>query len=108
MALERLIIIDGYNLIHRSEALRPGAGRTLREARATAQTRAKPATRAPIAPERDVVPWLRALGFRADEARRAAERCDEIPDAPLEQRVRAALSFLSPARPVSPSASARP
>lgn len=28
-----LIVIDGYNLIHRSPALRPGPGRSLREAR---------------------------------------------------------------------------
>jgi hypothetical protein len=39
-----------------------------------------------------VVPWLRALGFSAAEARRAAERCEHMPDAPLEERVRAALS----------------
>jgi predicted RNA-binding protein with PIN domain len=30
---QRLIIVDGYNLIHRSPVLRPGADRTLREAR---------------------------------------------------------------------------
>jgi predicted RNA-binding protein with PIN domain len=30
---ERLIIVDGYNLIHRSAALRLGADRTLRQAR---------------------------------------------------------------------------
>ena len=33
MALERLIIIDGYNLILRSPHLRPGKDRTLEEAR---------------------------------------------------------------------------
>jgi predicted RNA-binding protein with PIN domain len=33
MADQRLIIIDGYNLIHRSPLLRPEAGRTLRESR---------------------------------------------------------------------------
>ncbi len=51
----------------------------------------------------DVIPWLRALGFRATEARRAAERCEAIPDAPLEERVRFALSSLAPrtsARPL--------
>ncbi len=47
-------------------------------------------------PERSVVPWLRKLGFRVDEARRAAARCETIPDAPLEERVRFALSFLGP------------
>ncbi len=30
---ERLIIVDGYNLIHRAALLRPGPDRTLREAR---------------------------------------------------------------------------
>ncbi len=34
MALERLIVVDGYNLILRSPQLKPGPKRTLREARA--------------------------------------------------------------------------
>jgi hypothetical protein len=46
--------------------------------------------------ERDVVPWLRALGFRADQARRASEHCESIPDSPLEERVRRAIAFLAP------------
>jgi hypothetical protein len=46
--------------------------------------------------ERDVVPWLRQLGFRADEARRAASVCESIPDASLEERLRLALSCLRP------------
>ena len=47
----------------------------------------------------EVIPWLRQLGFRADEARRAAARCEAIPAAPLEQRVRVALScFARPPR----------
>jgi len=46
--------------------------------------------------DRDVVPWLRALGVRADDARKAAERCASIPDAPLEERVRRALTFCGP------------
>ena len=33
MAKERLIIVDGYNLILRNPALKPGEGRTLRESR---------------------------------------------------------------------------
>jgi hypothetical protein len=49
-------------------------------------------------PAHDVTPWLRALGFRADEARRAAAQCDAIPGASLEERVRVALSSLAPAR----------
>jgi hypothetical protein len=42
--------------------------------------------------DNDVVPWLRALGFSAAEARRGAERCRHMPDASLEERVRHALS----------------
>jgi hypothetical protein len=45
-----------------------------------------------LAREQDVVPWLRALGFSAAEARRAAALCEDIPDASLEDRVRRALS----------------
>jgi len=43
----------------------------------------------------EVVPWLRALGIRADHALQAAERCD-APDASLEDRVKAALACFGP------------
>jgi predicted RNA-binding protein with PIN domain len=33
MSEDRLVIIDGYNLIHRAPTLRPGPGRTLQQAR---------------------------------------------------------------------------
>ena len=46
----------------------------------------------------EVVPWLRTLGFRADEARGLAACCTDMADAPLEQRVRHALKCS--ARPV--------
>ncbi len=46
----------------------------------------------------EVVPWLRTLGFRADEARRAAERSAHLADEPLEERVRVALQGLAPPR----------
>ena len=62
---------------------------------ATAAARRQAAT-AEAAPERDVVPWLRQLGYRADEARRAARFCESAPDAPLEERVRLALSYFRP------------
>jgi hypothetical protein len=42
----------------------------------------------------EVIPWLRQLGCRADEARRAAARCEAMPDASLEERVRVALAGL--------------
>ena len=48
-------------------------------------------TRIRAAAAGEVVPWLRGLGLRVDEARRAAARCEAIPNAPLEERVRYAL-----------------
>ena len=54
------------------------------------QARDAAAERAKAAAE--VIPWLRRLGFRADEARRAAAACESLPGAPLEERVRVALS----------------
>src|SRR5262245_18066642 len=62
------------------------AAEARRDARARRQTAGK------AADDKDVVPWLRALGFSAAEARRGAERCEHIPDATLEDRVRHALS----------------
>jgi 5-methylcytosine-specific restriction endonuclease McrA len=44
----------------------------------------------------DVAPWLRQLGFSADEARRGASQCAHMQDAPLDQRVRLALQCLAP------------
>ena len=46
--------------------------------------------------DQEVIPWLRALGFRADEARRASALSATLPGAPLEERVRAALSYFRP------------
>jgi hypothetical protein len=46
-------------------------------------------------PDRDVTPWLRSLGCRADEARTLSEHCEQaMPDAPIEQKVRFALQRL--------------
>ncbi len=43
----------------------------------------------------EVIPWLRRLGLRVDEAKRGAAMCDDMPDASLEDRVRFALSGLA-------------
>ena len=51
---------------------------------------------AEAASERDVVPRLRALGCSAERARHGAELCADIPDAPLEERVKVALRGLAP------------
>ena len=80
---------------------REEARRARAEARAAAHQTAEALEQAAIAAERakdlDVVPWLRKLGFRADEARQAAAHCDNmVPVAPLEERLRTALRFLSP------------
>jgi len=74
---------------------RQAARRAAAAARARAAA-AEPSPEPAAAPERDVVPWLRALGFRADEARRGAARCESIPEATLEQRLRVALACLRP------------
>src|SRR5438132_5028745 len=65
-------------------------------ARAVAEKREKAAAEAQAAaaeqdPEHSVVPWLRQLGIEANEAREAAALCENMPDATLEQRVKAAL-----------------
>ena len=60
--------------------------------KARARARASRPAAGDAGDEKDVVPWLRALGFSAVEARRGAERCRHMPDAPLEERVRHALS----------------
>jgi len=47
----------------------------------------------PLLPEHvaEVIPWLRTLGFKAEEARALAATCADMPEAPLEARVRHAL-----------------
>jgi len=54
----------------------------------------EPLDAAPPCDDLDVTPWLRKLGYSAAQARAAAERCDELVDATLEQRVRYGLSLL--------------
>ena len=66
---------------------------------ATIDSAAPGAMGAGKAESESVVPWLRALGFRAEEARRGAEAAAPLGDAPLEDRVKLALSVLARARP---------
>ena len=47
----------------------------------------------------EVIPYLRHLGMRAEEARRAAASCEGMPDAPLEDRLRRALQCFGEASP---------
>ncbi len=94
---------------------RAAAAREAKQASAAAEARAREAARvqereraARQASADEVIPWLRGLGFRAEEARRAAALCDTMADAPIETRVRVALSSLAPGgtRQVSNLASA--
>src|SRR5207245_11587272 len=68
---------------------RAEARRQETEARRAAEARAKAAAEELTTP-------LRLLGFSAGEARHAAAQCESIREAPLEDRMRFALSFLRP------------
>jgi 5-methylcytosine-specific restriction endonuclease McrA len=83
----------GAGFMHekRERARRAAAGRRVRTAAAGQVTEA-----APKSAEHDVTPWLMRLGFRRAEALRAAAQCEGMPEASLEERVKAALSFLRP------------
>ncbi|HYM82351.1 MAG TPA: RuvA C-terminal domain-containing protein [Candidatus Limnocylindria bacterium] len=88
---------------------RDRARRAANESRARAVARDAAETRASAAAReqtRDVVAGLRELGFRADEARRAAEFSATLHGATLEGRVRAALKFLC-RKPASTTESGR-
>ena len=67
-----------------------------REEAQRARVQARAQKQAAADPEKDVTPWLRKLGFSISESRLAAEQCERIPDASLEDRVRFALRLLAP------------
>jgi hypothetical protein len=71
----------------------PNAALTVRGAARRSPT---PPAGAPQGGAHDVTPWLVRLGFRKNEAEQAAAHCGAMPDASLEERVKAALSFLRP------------
>jgi len=75
----------------RHKRIAAAAAGTVAKRRATDRTQASRPKQTLANDGHDVVPWLRALGFSAAEARRAAERCEHMPDAPIEERVRIAL-----------------
>jgi hypothetical protein len=79
---------------HKRESARQAAAARAQAAAAEPAGAAEP-TRVPatgVAADRDVIPWLRKLGFNAAESRHAAALCEDLPDASLEQRLRVALS----------------
>jgi 5-methylcytosine-specific restriction endonuclease McrA len=73
--------------------------------RARAETeRAAEAERAKIEkdPDRSVVPWLRHMGCRLEDAREASAYCESLPpETTVEDRLRAALRFLSTRRGIA-------
>jgi 5-methylcytosine-specific restriction endonuclease McrA len=78
------------------------------EARVAAKQRAEAEARARAAAKEraeEVIPYLRRLGVRAADARLAAERCESIPEASLEERLRLALTCFG-RRPVAPALAA--
>jgi 5-methylcytosine-specific restriction endonuclease McrA len=77
-------------------------------ARASRTRTPAPAPRIEDTPDPEVVPWLLALGFKKDEANRAATLSRTIPDAPLEARFKIAVRSLAPksARKIMPVATA--
>ena len=66
------------------------------QAKAQAAAEAKAQAAAEAASQKEVIPWLRALGCNAETARRAAERCAGMVNAPLERRVFVACQGLGP------------
>jgi len=69
------------------------------EARAAAKERTPTSPEPRPDPERDVVPCLRRLGYRADQAKWAAELCDrgeDLRNATIEDRIKYALHCLAP------------
>ena len=85
-----------------AQARAEAAAKTSAEARAQANAEAKAKTEAKAraaaetASQKEVIPWLRALGCNAETARRAAERCVGMVGAPLERRVFVACQGLGP------------
>jgi hypothetical protein len=67
-----------------------------RTARAKERAQARSEAAAESASQADVRPWLRQLDFSAEEVRRGAALCADIPEAPLQTRVRVALRGLAP------------
>jgi 5-methylcytosine-specific restriction endonuclease McrA len=71
--------------------------------------KAAEAERARLLPHQlEVIPWLEQLGCRKDESRVAVERCRDMADAPLEQRVKRSLAWFGArlGRKVLPAAAA--
>jgi hypothetical protein len=77
----------------REEAAAARAAAKAAKERAKAE-KAKAAEASTLQPHQlEVIPWLLELGCSKDESRIAGERCRDMADAPLEERVKRALSW---------------
>jgi 5-methylcytosine-specific restriction endonuclease McrA len=74
-----------------AEARKAAKARKLAEARKAAAAQAAEIEKSKTAID-EVIPYLRQMGLRPDDARRAASGCEAMADAPLEQRVRHAFA----------------
>ena len=73
---------------------RAAEARAKRESREQAKATAAAAAKKAV----EIIPWLRELGYSIQQARRGVELCAHIPDAPIEERMKAALRGLAPHR----------
>ncbi len=80
------------------------------EAKREAREQAKVAAAAAALRADEIIPWLRVLGYSAQQARHGVELCAHILDAPIEVRMKPALRGLAPrcvrSSPHAPSAPA--
>jgi 5-methylcytosine-specific restriction endonuclease McrA len=83
----------GFMKQKREEAAAARAAAKAAKERAKAE-KAKAAAASRLEPHQlEVIPWLRELGWREAECRIAVERCRDMADAPLEERVKGALRW---------------
>jgi hypothetical protein len=77
----------------REEAAAARAAAKAGRARARAEKAAEAEKSRLLPHQLEVIPWLGALGCREEESRVAAERCRDMADAPIEDRVKRALTW---------------
>jgi hypothetical protein len=83
----------GFMRQKREAAMRERAAARAARERLRAEKAAE-ADRARLQPHQlEVIPWLEQLGCRKDESRIAVERCLDMADAPLEERVKRSLNW---------------
>ena len=79
------------------------------KAKREAKAQAKAAAKAAKERAEEIIPYLRELGYPLQRARRGVELTAHIPDAPIEERMRAALRGLAPkALRISPDGASAP